>query len=423
MSNSFFTVISAEEFVEKLTEFPPTEPENISLAECTDHILATDLIAPESLPKVNRSCMDGFAVRAMDTFGAGEAEPLYLENIADIHVDDRPDFHLENGECARIPTGGTLPDGADGVVMVEYTHAMNGLDTGNGTIEIRKGLAPGDNVMLRGEDAQEGKVVLTAGTKLRPQEIGLLAALGITEVAAHRSPVVGILSTGDELVEVQAGVPCPEGKVRDVNSYTLAAIIAKGGGIPKQYGIVKDDLEALSTSIKKAVTECDLVLLSGGSSVGMRDLTVEAILAQPNSEIQAHGVAMSPGKPTILANVENDGVKTPVVGLPGQVTSVQVVMQILIIPFIHQLAGHKQSFEATSFSGPEAKLACNVYSRQGREDYIRVALERTKAGLSATPLYGRSGLLRTLLLADGLIRIPAEAEGLYEGETVTVRPF
>lgn len=415
MNHGFFTIISRTEFEDLLKKFEPLEAHPVHLAQAEGRILAHDLIASHDWPLMDRSCMDGFAVNARDVFGSSESNPGYLECAASLPIEVLPDISIPPGECARIATGGVLPDGADAVVMIEHTQAMDEGAEDSGTIEVRKSVAPGENVMQRGEDAMEGKPALTAGTLIRPQEIGLCAALGFENISLVRQPRVGILSTGDELIEV-CETPTP-GKVRDVNSLTISALVEKAGGIPTRYGIIKDDLDSLNTALAKAVEENDLVLLSGGSSIGVRDLTVATIESMEDSELLAHGVALSPGKPTILGRVGSK----PVLGLPGQVTSALVVMHVLILPLIRHLQGDNRAFDTTVRHMRTAELSRNVPSKPGREDYIRVRLEERAGGIPlAVPVLGKSGLLRTMIQANGLARIPAESEGLYEGQKLEI---
>ncbi len=410
MSHGFFSIISRTEFENLLKGFAPLGSELTPLSLAQGRVLAKDLTSAHDWPLMNRSCMDGFAVNARDVFGAGESNPGYLECTAALPIDVMPDMIMPSGECARIATGGVLPEGADAVVMIEYTGEM-----GDNTIEIRKSAAPGENVMQRGEDAQEGQIALAAGTVMRPQEIGLAAALGFEELSLYRQPRVGILSTGDELIEVSQ-TPKP-GQVRDVNSHTVATLTALAGGIPTRYGIIKDDLDSLTEALSRAISENDMVLLSGGSSIGVRDLTVEALEAKGNSEILAHGVALSPGKPTILGRASGK----PVLGLPGQVTSALVVMHVLILPLIRHLQGDTRAFSTERRPVRRAELARNVASKAGREDYVRIRLEE-REGMEplAHPVLGKSGLLRTMVQANGLASIPAKSEGLYEGQLIDV---
>jgi molybdopterin molybdotransferase len=410
MNQGFLNTLSRAEFQALLQTFSCTGAEAVPFHRARNRVLAENLVAPEDLPAGPRSSMDGYALRAADSYGAGESSPAYLECIRTLEVNEFPDFTLAPGQCAWIPTGGFLPAGADSVVMVEYTQAI-----GAGTIEVRQSVAPGENVMARGEDAAVGQPVLTAGSRLRTQEVGLLAALGLLEVRVHRRPRVAILSTGDELVPADS-TPVP-GQIRDVNSHTVACLVEEAGGEVLPGGIVGDDLERLVRALRSALAQSDAVFLSGGSSKGTRDHTVAALESIPGAEILCHGVRISPGKPTILARVGDKAV----VGLPGQAGSAQVVMTVLGQPFLRHLAGDREAFAERLRPLRRARLARNLESRQGREDFVRVRLEPTAEGLPlAQPVLGKSGLLRTLLQSDGLLVIPAEVEGFRAGEEVDV---
>jgi molybdopterin molybdotransferase len=410
MKHGFFDMISREAFERLLLGFPKLGTEAVSLYNASGRILAEPLVAEHDWPLTDRSCMDGFAVNARDAFGASESNPAYLECVAELSVEEEPVITLERGECARISTGGSLPAGADAVVMVEHTLSMEG-----GTVEIHKAAAPGLNVMRRGEDARAGATALEAGTPLRAQEVGMAAALGFETVSVGLRPRVGILSTGDELVPV-ADTPRP-GQVRDVNSSALAAMSETCGASCTCYGITPDDLDSLTEALKRSVAENDVTLLSGGSSIGVRDFTVAAIEALPESSLLAHGVAISPGKPAILGRVGDRAV----LGLPGQVASAQVVMAVLVQPFLRHLQGHVAAYERAGWACVHAEMARNVASKQGREDYVRVRLEE-REGMPplAHPVLGKSGLLRTMLRAEGLAVIPADAEGLYKDALIKI---
>ncbi|WP_457570569.1 molybdopterin molybdotransferase MoeA [Desulfovulcanus sp.] len=406
---NFFQVISVKEFIHKLKEFSPVGTEELPLDQAFGRVLAQDIVAREDLPLVHRSCMDGYALMAKDSFGASESNPAYLEVIGEVHIEKIPDFTLGPGQCARIVTGGTLPDGADSVIMVEHTQ-----DLGAGTIEIRKPVAPHENVMLKGEDFRVQDLALSSGTCIDFKQVGILAALGVANVQVYQRVKVGIISTGDELVPVHK-VPAP-GQVRDVNSHTLAQLVDKAGGKFKLYGIVQDDLDAITAALETAVQENDVVLISGGSSIGTRDLTVQVLESIQGVKILAHGVAISPGKPTILARKGNKAIW----GLPGQVASAQVVMLVLVLPFLAHLAGKKDGFGEEDRFFVQAELVRNIASKYGREDYVRVRLEDTGGKLKAIPILGKSGLLKTIVLADGLLKIPDNLEGLEKGTEVKI---
>lgn len=412
MKETFFQVVPVRECIQVLQGFPPTPATTVDLEEAAYMVLAEDIAAGEDLPLMHRSCVDGYALKARDTFGATESNPGYLDLAFAIDIHNPPGSGLKSGQCAKIPTGGCLPEGADAVIMVEHT-----LEMGPDTVEIKKSLSPWENVMLRGEDAAEGQRVLSAGTRLNAARIGLLAALGCSRVTVHRRVGVGVISTGDEVVEVSR--PIRPGLVRDVNSHALAALAGTCGAKVRRYGLVRDEPSLLTEKLSLALTECDLVLMSGGSSVGGRDHTLEAVRQVSSGRILVHGLAMSPGKPTIVAAAGDKAV----VGLPGQVASAQVVMQVLLMPFIAHLGGAGDAFREGWDLFP-AVLSRNIASRQGRTDFVRVSLERRGSGLPmAVPVQGKSGLLKTLLQADGLVEIPENSEGLNAGQEVLVRPL
>ena len=411
MQSGFFKVVSRQQCLAILESFPMLDRERVHIDDAHGRVLAAEVVAGEDLPPVSRSSMDGYAVRAADTFGAGETSPSYLDLTGTIEVSGLAEQALLPGQCMSIVTGGSLPQGADSVVMVEFTDAL-----GSGTIEIRKSVTPGENVMLAGEDIGREETALGPGQRLRPQEVGLLAALGQVEVEVYRRPQVCVLSTGDELVPPDQ-TPLP-GQIRDVNSHTVAALARASGAEILQSGIVPDELDALVSALTLGLQRADVVFLSGGSSVGVRDLTIQALDKLPGAEVLVHGVAISPGKPTIVARVGSQCV----FGLPGQVTSAQVVMLVLGEPLLRHLEGEVPAPGSSGLQRTTAVMARNVASRQGREDYIRVRLTRQETGPPlAHPLLGKSGLLRTLLQADGLVVIPAETEGLEQGDTVLVR--
>ncbi len=385
------------------------EGESARTEDALGRVLASPVAAPEPLPAFARSTVDGYAVRAADTFGARDSLPTYLRVVGEIPMGADSQLRIESGQAALVHTGGRIPPSADAVVMVEHTEAAAA-----GEIEVMKGVAVGQNVIRRGEDVDRGTLVVEAGSRLRAQEIGGLLALGILSVEVTRQPRVGILSTGDELIPPE-GTP-EVGQVRDVNSFTLSALVHRAGGIPVRYGIVPDDREALEAAARTSHSKDDLLVITAGSSVSARDLTADVIAALGSPGVLVHGVSIKPGKPTILGVA--DGV--PALGLPGNPVSAFVVARIFVVPVVKQLLGA---------SGPDlpsgimARVATNVASEAGREDYLPVQLEVTPDGWLAKPVYGRSNLIFTLVRADGLARIPAEATGLEQGAMVEVHPF
>jgi molybdopterin molybdotransferase len=407
MAAEFFNVQSVQGFLQTVSELPQIQETEILEAPWALHrILAQSLKAPEDLPAFARAAMDGYAVQAADTFGSSEANPQYLQKTQAVGIGVWPDFVLWPGQCAPIVTGAVLPQGADSVLMQEYAH-----DLGQEEVEVRRPVAPGENMLQKGEDCSQGSSLLAAGSRLRPQDLALLCSLGLSRVEVLRSPRLGIISTGDELVPVQAE-PGP-GQIRDVNTYSIQAWLQTAGFQSQSLGIVPDTLQELQMVLEKGLQDCDALLLSGGSSVGYRDLTVQALQALEDCEILLHGVAISPGKPTILAR---QGSKI-ILGLPGQVTSVQVVLCILVLPLLQHLSGQKGPLQPGGWQVKKpAQLTRNIFSKQGREDYVRVSLQPGEDGFDlAVPVMGKSGLLRTMLQAQGLLRIPAELEGLQKG--------
>jgi molybdopterin molybdotransferase len=401
----FFKVTELNRVFEYIPRFHKVGTEDVTLSEAPGRILASDIVSEADLPEFMRSTMDGYAVSAASTFGASEANPAYLTIKGSIAMGETPDFAIGPGEGARISTGGMLPEGADSVAMIEHTEAID--DT---TIEAYKSVAPGQNIIEKGEDFQKGKALLRCGQKLGPAETGLLAAFGITTVRVYRKPVIGILSTGDEIVPVNA-VP-PPGKIRDINTYTLTAKIREAGGIPKTFGIVKDDFDGLFSACRPAMEQTDMILISGGSSVGVRDFTIEVLSALPESEILVHGISISPGKPTILCLSGGKAVW----GLPGHVVSAMVVFEIVVRPFVRQVSGSSPTREYSRKL--PALLTRNVPSVQGRTDFIRVKLLEIDGQRWAEPILGKSALLNTMVQADGLVEIGINVEGLDKGARV-----
>lgn len=412
----FFRLQTREEVLALYHRFLPVGVEEVGLAAACGRVLAEAVAAPEAAPSFLRATMDGYAVRAADTFGASVGAPQYLEIKGEVAMGATAERGAGPGEALRVPTGAMLPAGADAVVMVEYT-----AEHPDGTLEVRRPVAPAENVLQPGEDVRQGEVLFPAGSRLRPQEIGLLAALGITHLTTYKKPWVAILSSGDEVVPLDQN-PAP-GQVRDCNAYLTAAQVQEWGGLPILKGIIPDDFASLKNALTEALGEADLILISGGSSVGARDLTLTAIKALPGAQILVHGVAIRPGKPTILASLRKKAKKgeKPLLGLPGHPASAAVVMEVLGRPLLNRLAGLKSP---SSWGGAvTALLSRNLAGASGREDYVRVRLRLEDDTLWADPILGPSGLLSPMVKSDGLAMIPLGVEGLVKGEPVTVRLF
>lgn len=385
---------------------PLEEAEVVPPQEARGRALAAAVRAPADLPGFARATMDGYAVRAQDTFGASEGAPAKLRLAGEVKIGQPPDLHppLAPGEAVAIPTGGSLPPGADAVVPVEDTERPASKE-----VLVFSPVAPGANVMAPDEDLRAGQEIFEKGHRLRPQDIGALLGVGITEVQVVRRVRVGIISTGEELVP-PTEEPRP-GQIRDINSYTLRAQLEEAGAVPKLYGIVPDEAESLLVKTREALGENDLVLLSGGSSVGTRDLTLTVL--SELGEVLVHGLRIKPGKPTILGI--SDG--KAVVGLPGNPVSAMVTCEVLVIPILQRLLGEK---ERPRRPIALAELARPVPSAKGRLDFLRVRLVRREGRLLAEPILAQSGAISSLAEADGLVTIPAESEGLEKGEQVRV---
>ncbi len=391
---------------EALAGFRPgrrTPAELVPVAGALHRVPVLPVTAPHALPGFARSTVDGYAVRAADTYGVSEGLPGYLQVTGAVPMGAEPAVTVGAGTAVNMPTGGVLPPGADAVVMVEYTQVVM-----PGTIEVVRPVAPGEGVVRADEDAAPGTELVPAGWPLRAQDLAMLAAAGVTTVPVHARPRVTVFSTGDEVVPPEVATLRP-GQVRDASAVALSAMVAQAGGEPVQGGIVADDPQALETALRAALATSDLIVISAGSSVGVRDETAGVVRRLGPPGIWCHGLAIRPGKPTLLA--ECAGV--PVIGLPGNPRSALVVFRLLGVPLVHLVGG-------CTMPPPEpvvrARLARDLPSATGRLDVVQV---RVTGGV-ATPVFGLSALLSVLTAADGYVIIPEEATGLDAGTDVDV---
>ncbi|MFN3535713.1 MAG: gephyrin-like molybdotransferase Glp, partial [Desulfatiglandales bacterium] len=355
------------------------------LPEALNKILARSIYAPEDLPHFSRATMDGYAVFARDTFGASSSLPALLEIMGHVEMGKAPQFRLEKGKCASISTGGMLPEGADAVLMLEHTQEIDG-----GLIEVLRPVAVGENVIGIGEDVKRGELLLEDGRRLSPGDLGLLSALGITRVPVKRGLSVGVISTGDEVVNPEE-LP-PLGKIRDVNSITVSSIVRALGHSPHHLGRARDNFYDLKALVERALNESDIILISGGSSIGTRDLTIQVLRSFEGFRLLCHGIMISPGKPTIMGNIGGK----PVIGLPGHVASAFVIMLIIVRPLINYISGMKWEEAVRYFSFP-LKSSRNIESQPGREDYVRARLKKGEKGYMIEPIFGKSGLISTIV--------------------------
>ena len=384
-------------------EFSPmAEMETVSLPSAMGRTLAEDITASEYVPDFNRSTVDGYAVRASDTFGCTDAIPAILPLQGEVLMGQGAAFVLGGGCCVAVPTGGAVPEGADSVVMLEYTE-----DYGDSTIGVLKSAAPGQNMIFRGDDVYPGKVILQKGRVLSSKDIGALAAIGRVQVPIVKKLTVGVISTGDELVPPNVK-PGP-GQIRDVNSPMLDALLASFGVNVINYGIVIDDEALLRETVEKAIAQCDAVLLSGGSSVGVKDAACRII--ESMGSLLLHGIAIKPGKPTILGKTGNK----PLVGLPGHPVAAYFITKLFVLPLLSQLMGRTEAVYTTT-----AKITENISANHGRAQYHCCRLERKGEELYAYPIRGKSGLITTLAGTDGYFCIDRDCEGLPQFAEIQV---
>jgi len=407
----FFKVKTSEEVLEILKGFDPVGAETIFIGDALNRVVDKEIIAEEDLPNFRRSTMDGYALLAKDTFGASENLPAFLELIGEVTMGQVPTDVVTPGKTIRISTGGMIPEGADAVVMIEYCHSLD-----EKTIEVCRTVSPLENVIMPGDDFKKGVVIFERGAILRPQDIGILAGLGIQNIKAYKRPKVAIISTGDEIIPIDQRPKL--GQVRDINSYTLSAFCSQAGAIPINLGLCKDNFSDLREMIALVIEVNDTVWISGGSSVGVLDMTMKVLESFDNTELLVHGIAISPGKPTIIARI---GTKA-VFGLPGHVASAMVVAEIFLNPFLSRLSGEVSAAQDNHFYQQD-ELERNIESASGRDDYIRVKLNKKEGRIFAEPIFGKSGLISTLVDAQGLVKIDRNTEGLYQGQIIDVMLF
>ena len=404
----FFKVQTPDQLYKKMGRFKPLSFEMVSIKDSHHRVLAEDVTSSVNLPEFPRSTVDGFAIKAKDSYGASEKNPALLRVIGEIPMGEISNVEVKEGEAVKVATGGMIPKGADAVEMVEYTEWVD-----SRTLHASKALSPLENVIQVGEDVKAGEVVLHRGHLIRPQDIGLMAGIGKTEVRVFLRPRVAVISSGDEIVPVE-DVPRP-GEIRDINRYTIVSMVEETGGIPIFLGVAKDRFDDLREKIELGLKESDMVVISGGSSVGTLDLTVEVLQTFEKTEILGHGISIRPGKPTLLADVGGK----PFLGLPGHPVSAMVIFQFFGKPILKILSGISSEWVWHQMK-IKAKASRNIPSVPGREDYVRVKLEERNGTFWAHPIFGKSGAISHLVRADGLIRIGINEEGLEEGEEAEV---
>ena len=385
------------------------QPETMPTSEALGRVTAAPLRSPMALPAFPRSAMDGYAVRAEDTLGASEGLPAYLTVVGEVPMGQAASVEVGAGQTAVVHTGGMIPSGADAVVMVERTQKLDEED-----IEVLRPVAFGENIINVGEDILEEEEILPAGHLLRPQDLGGLLAVGLTDGVVSRRPRVALIATGDEVIPPSQQLG--PGQVRDINTYTLSGLVQRAGGVPWSLGIIPDRFEALKSAAAQALAEADVVVMSAGSSVSVRDMTGDVINDLGAPGVLVHGISFRPGKPTVLAVCDGK----PVIGLPGNPVSAMVVFGLLVSPMLWRWQGLARLPEPRTI---KARLARNVASVAGREDRIQVRLEQREDGLWADPVFGKSNLIFIMVKAVGMIKVPMDQTGLSAGEIVEVQLY
>lgn len=375
--------------------------ESVSLAGALNRVLPEAVSSTEFVPLFNRSTVDGYAVISSDVFGSSDSIPAILNLIGESHMGEHTELNLMPGQCAAVPTGGEVPAGADAMVMVEHTQNLGG-----GQVAVYKPVAPGANMIMRGEDTKPGEVVLPAGRRINAADTGTLAALGVTSIPVSARPRVAILSTGDELIKPDRK-PTP-GQIRDVNTPLLYNAVLEAGGEPFELGILRDDEDNITRAVQQAAAQYDMVIISGGTSVGEKDV-VPRVVAKLGRML-LHGIAVKPGKPTLFGEING----VPAFGLAGNPVAAYFLFYLLIRPILF-------SMQCAEINDQQVTLpiARAYSSNHGREEIVPV---RVRDGL-VNPIASKSGLITTLAGTDGFIRIPRDTEGLREGDLVQVTLF
>jgi len=412
MAQTFFKVLAPQDALRLLLRVDTVGAERVVTLAARGRVLSEDLRSGVDLPHFNRAAMDGYAVRSKDTFGASQSLPAYLKLAGVVEMGKEAIQPVQTGEAIRISTGGMMPPESDAVIMVEYTNDVEG-----GLVEVHRSVSPWQNVIQIGDDIKKGEPVFQVGRRIKAHDIGALTGIGVSSVPVFKRPRVALISTGDEIVDADV-TPLP-GQVRNINQHSLAGLIAECGAELRDLGVIPDDRERLETAITQALDWADLVLLSGGSSMGAKDIALETILSFSNSEFIFHGISVAPGKPTIFAKACGK----PIMGLPGYPVSALVIFDLFAAPLIRRLGGEVIATHARFARTAKATLKTNIASQAGREDYVRVALEEETQGLFATPLPNKSGAIFTLVKADGMVRIDLNQDGLEAGEEVEVILF
>lgn len=378
--------------------------ELINIEEAMGRTASEDIASEVNIPDFNRSTVDGYAIKSADTFGVNESIPAFLELIGSVEMGSATDIIIKSGKAVYVPTGGMIPEGADGMIMIEYIEEMD-----DHTIAAYSPIAPGENIIKIGDDVLKGEKLISKGKVVRPQDIGTLAAAGVRQIKVFEKPRIAVISTGDEIVDPFGSKKL--GQVRDINTYTLSAMAEELGAKVTVKQVISDEYELLEKAVEAALVDNHIVLVSGGSSVGNKDVTAKVIAAMGEPGVFVHGIAIKPGKPTIVGKAKGKAL----FGLPGHPVSALIVFKVLIEHLIEKLMSREnQKLHLI------AECASNVHSSPGKETFQMVELESTPNGYLAVPLHGKSGAISLVSRSRGFIRISNNKEGLSKGEIVKV---
>lgn len=407
---NFFNVLSVDEvkeLIKKNFRNMKIESEKINIIDSLGKVLSSDIISEFNVPDFNRSTVDGYAIRNSDSHGCSDSMPSFLNLVGEVEMGCIAKESISSGNAIYVPTGGMMPEGADAVIMIEYVEKLD-----ENTIAIHKPVSIGENIVYKGDDIKNGQIVLNKGKKVTYQDIGVLAALGIKEVDVYKGIKFYIISTGDEIIDI--GEELKFGKIRDINGYAIHGLISKLGGTVVNKVIVKDDYNLLREEVRNGIEDSDIILISGGSSVGVRDFTHDVINSFDGQGILVHGVALKPGKPTILGECCNK----PVFGLPGHPVSALLVFKIFVEYLVSELLNIKDNNYSIN-----AVIDSNLHSSPGKQTYQMVSIEERDEKYYAIPNFGKSSMITLLSKSCGYVILDGDNEGLYKGQEVKVHLF
>ncbi len=382
------------------------ETETVNVLESLNRYLAQDIKSNINIPHFRKSLVDGYAVISKDIFLASESNPVPLKLIGESKMGNVCNIELEEETCVYVPTGGMVPYNAEGVVMIEYTEKLD-----NDNILIQKGISFNENIVEIGEDVKAGEELYKKGHKINYRDLGVLSGADIKDILVYKNITIGIISTGDEILSPEEEIV--DAKIKDINTYILYGQLKELELKPLIYPPTKDNLEEIINLLEKASNECDIVLISGGSSVGKKDETLKAIESFENSSILVEGIAIKPGKPTIIGSINNK----MVVGLPGHPLSCAFVVESVIKPFIKLLYNNKNNRYIL------CRFAYNYHKAKGREEYISVNIKEVNESIVCEPIFSKSSTIKNFATCDGYIRIDRDKEGLQKGELIRVYLF